>query len=158
VSGLDVARFKEVVGHFATGVVVVTALGERGPAGFTCQSFGSLSLEPTLVSFAAATQSNSWPQIRTASRLAINVLGVHQEALARLFATSVPDKFDGLAWSPGVTGAPVLEGTLASIEGEIVSVSAHGDHDLAVVAVTHAETHEGTPLVYYRRGFGSFLA
>jgi flavin reductase (DIM6/NTAB) family NADH-FMN oxidoreductase RutF len=155
---LDVARFREVVGHFATGVVVVTAAGERGPLGFTCQSFGSLSVEPILISFAARTDSTSWPQISAQGQLAINVLAAHQESLARVFATSTPDKFSGVAWSSGANGAPLLANALAHLEGTILSVSTHGDHDVAVVAVARVESFDGSPLVYYRGGFGSFTS
>ncbi len=157
-TALDIARFREVVGHFATGVVVVTALSDTGPAGFTCQTFGSLSIEPILVSFAARTESSSWPQIRRQSHVAINVLTEHQEALARVFATTTADKFSGVAWEPGASGAPVLHGALAVLEGSLVSVSSHGDHDIAVVAIEHVSSAEGSPLVYYRGGFGSFVS
>jgi flavin reductase (DIM6/NTAB) family NADH-FMN oxidoreductase RutF len=156
VLALDAARFREVMGHFATGVVVVTAISEPGPVGFTCQSFASLSVEPMLVTFAARSESSSWPQIRRAGHLAINVLTNRQEALARVFATTAADKFAGVAWRPGEHGAPLLADALATIEGHLVTVATHGDHDIAVVAVEHAHAQDGSPLVYYRRGFGTF--
>lgn len=155
---LDVARFREVVGHFATGVVVITGVENAQPVGFTCQTFGSLSIDPILVSFAARTASTSWPRLRPAGVVAINVLSSHQEALARVFATSGNDKFDGVAWTSGAQGAPLLGGALASLEGRIVDVTSYGDHDIAVVAVDHVASHDGHPLIYYRGGFGSFSA
>jgi 3-hydroxy-9,10-secoandrosta-1,3,5(10)-triene-9,17-dione monooxygenase reductase component len=153
VSSRGVDDFKDVVGHFATGVVVVSAQTPKGPAGFTCQTFGSLSLEPMLISFGASTQSQSWPRVRVASIVGVNILASDQEALARLFATSGIDKFAGVAWSPAPGGAPLLDGALAHLEGRIVSVATHGDHELAVVAIDFVTRHEGRPLVYYRGGF-----
>jgi 3-hydroxy-9,10-secoandrosta-1,3,5(10)-triene-9,17-dione monooxygenase reductase component len=70
-----------------------------------------------------------------------------------LFATSGIDKFAGVAWSPAPGGAPLLDGALAHLEGRIVSVATHGDHELAVVAIDFVTRHEGRPLVYYRGGF-----
>ncbi len=157
-STLDIARFREVVGHFATGVVVVSASGERGPVGFTCQSFGSLSIDPILVSFSARTDSTSWPQIARVGRLAINILSEHQEALARAFATSSSDKFAGVSYEIGRGGAPLLNNALAHLEGVVLSVSAHGDHDIVVVAVDYIESFDGAPLIYYRGGFGTFTS
>ncbi len=155
-AAIDELHYREVVGHFATGVVVVTAFGENGPLGFTCQCFGSLSVDPILVSFAARTSSSSWPQIARIGALAVNVLAADQEALARVFATSGADKFAEVPWQKGVNGAPLLAGALAHLEGMTLSVTTHGDHDIAVVAVEHVESFSGSPLVYYRGTFGSF--
>jgi 3-hydroxy-9,10-secoandrosta-1,3,5(10)-triene-9,17-dione monooxygenase reductase component len=153
VSSLDVAHFREVLGHFVTGVVVVTAATPDGPVGFTCQTFGALSLEPTLISFSARTLSNSWPKVREVGTIGVNILASDQEALARVFATTGIDKFAGIGWSPGPNSAPLLGGALAHLEGEIVFVSAQGDHDIVVVRVDHVESHTGAPLVFYRGGF-----
>ena len=150
----DVDRFKHVLGHFATGVVIVSANSSEGPAGFTCQTFGSLSLNPMLVSFSANIQSQSWPRVRRAGTVGINILGSDQEELARVFATRGADKFAGVAWSSAPGGAPLLDGALAHIEGRIRSVTTHGDHDLVVVEVDFVDVLSGSPLVYYRGGFG----
>ncbi len=155
VSSLDIALYKEVVGHYATGVVVVTAHSPEGPFGFTCQSFGSLSLEPILVSFAALTESNSWPRVREVGVVGINILSSEQESLARVFATSGIDKFEGVGWTKGPNGTPLLSGALAHLEGRIVGESTYGDHDIAIAEIDYALSHAGSPLVYYRGGFGS---
>ena len=101
VSGLDQARFREVLGHFATGITIVTALEEGEPVGFTCQSFAALSLDPPMVILAPARSSTSWPRIAQAGAFCVNILEEHQEALCRAFAVSGGDKFDGVEWSPG---------------------------------------------------------
>ncbi|MEI8127290.1 MAG: flavin reductase family protein [Actinomycetota bacterium] len=157
-TSLEISHFTEAVGHFATGVVVVTAMGEDGPQGFTCQTFSSLSLEPLLVSFAARSQSSSWPRIRDIGDLAINILASDQESLARGFATSASDKFAGISWRNGSNGAPLLEGTLASIEGTILDLASYGDHDIAIVAPQKFEVRPGVPLLYFRGGFGQFVS
>jgi 3-hydroxy-9,10-secoandrosta-1,3,5(10)-triene-9,17-dione monooxygenase reductase component len=154
VSSLDITQFKHVLSHFVTGVVVVSANSNEGLAGFTCQTFGSLSLEPMLVSFSANTRSQSWPQVRRAETLGINILASDQEQLARVFATRGADKFAGVGWSSAPGGAPLLDGALAHLEGRVNSVTTHGDHDLVVVAIDFVEVQSGNPLVYYRGGFG----
>jgi 3-hydroxy-9,10-secoandrosta-1,3,5(10)-triene-9,17-dione monooxygenase reductase component len=153
VTALDTARFKEALGHYATGVVVVTATTPEGLAGFTCQTFGSLSLEPMLVSFAATTRGASWGQVQRGTAVGISVLAADQEALARCFGQSGADKFAGVSYELGPLSSPLLDGAIAHLEGAIVSVATHGDHDIAVVAVTHVATHPGEPLIYYRGGF-----
>ena len=156
VASLSSAQFKEVVGHFATGVVVVAATTETGPAGFTCQSFAALSLEPLLVTFAATTNGNSWPRIRDVGRVGISVLAEHHETVARALASSSPTKFNDTHHEALSNGAPGVVGALAHIEGDIVSVTTFGDHDIAVVAVTGLSSSSGRPLLYYRGGFGTF--
>lgn len=156
VTSLSTAHFKEVVGHFATGVVVVAAATDAGPAGFTCQSFAALSLEPLLVTFAATTEGNSWPRIREVGRVGISVLAVDQESVARALASSSPTKFDDVSLVELPNGAPGLAGALAHIEGDISSVTTFGDHDIVVVSITGLMSFPGSPLLYYRGGFGTF--
>src|ERR1700728_869398 len=103
-SGFDQARFREVLGHFATGITIVTATDEGEPVGFSCQSFAALSLDPPMVILAPAKSSTSWPRIARAGSFCVNILGEHQESICRAFAVSGGDKFDGVEWTPGVTG------------------------------------------------------
>jgi len=154
----DQARFKEVLGHFPTGVTVVTAMEEGAPVGFTCQSFTSLSLDPPMVALAPAKSSTSWPRIARAGAFCVNVLSSHQEALCRNFAVSGGDKFEGVAWHPGPSGAPVLEGCLAWVDCALGIIHDAGDHELVTGQVLGLGVGEGLPLVFYRGGFGSFSA
>ena len=111
-STFDGARFREVMGHFATGVTIVTAIEEGLPVGFTCQTFTSLSLEPPLVALAPGKNSTSWPRIARTGSFCVNVLSEDQEALCRGFAVSGGPKFEGVAWHPAPgTGSPVIEGS-----------------------------------------------
>ena len=77
---VDPLVMRDVLGHFASGVTVLTADTAEGPIGFTCQSFSSLSLEPPLVAFAPARTSRTWAQLRPLGRFCINVLAEGQEA------------------------------------------------------------------------------
>src|ERR1700733_14188055 len=108
-SGLDQARFREVLGHFATGITIVTAVDDGQPVGFSCQSFAALSLDPPMVILAPAKTSTSWPRIARAGAFCVNILGEHQEAVCRAFAVSGGDKFDGVGGTPGVTRSPLIE-------------------------------------------------
>ncbi len=155
-SGLDQARFREVLSHFATGITIVTALEDGEPVGFTCQSFAALSLDPPMVILAPARSSTSWPRIAQAGAFCVNILEEHQEALGRAFAVSGGDKFDGVAWSPGITGSPVINGSLAVVECRLGDIFDGGDHELVTGHVVAMDIAEGSPLLFYRSGFGRF--
>ena len=157
-SGLDQARFREVLGHFATGVTIVTALEEGLPVGFSCQSFAALSLDPPMVVLAPARASTSWPRIRAAGAFCVNILGEHQEAVCRAFAISGGDKFSGVGWRPGITGAPVIDGSLAVVECELGDIFEGGDHEIVTGSVVALDVGEGGPLLFYRGGFGRFVS
>jgi 3-hydroxy-9,10-secoandrosta-1,3,5(10)-triene-9,17-dione monooxygenase reductase component len=162
------ARYREVLGHFATGVTVVTAMEDRVPVGFTCQAFASLSLDPPMVVLAPAKSSTSWPRMVAARAFCVNILAEHQEALARAFAVSGGDKFVGVGWRPGFAGTPVLDGALAWVECELGAVHDAGDHELVTGRVLDLGVGGGGgaggggggggagPLVFYRGGFGRF--
>jgi 3-hydroxy-9,10-secoandrosta-1,3,5(10)-triene-9,17-dione monooxygenase reductase component len=153
---LSEAEFRTVLGHFASGVVVVTGHTDAGPGGFTCQSFFSLSLDPPLICFAPGATSTSWPPIEANGACTVNVLGEEQEALARSFARSGTDKFAGVGWAAGATGAPRLHDTLAWMDCRIEHVLDGGDHRLVVARVVELGAGRGDPLLFYRGGFGSF--
>ena len=149
----SIEEFKDAVGRFATGVVVVTAQTPDGPAGFTCQTFGSLSLEPQLVTFAAAVDGRSWARVRAHGVVGINILADDQVEEARRFATSDADRFGAGQWARGPAGSPLLVGAIAHVEGAIVAVRAHGDHEVAIVRADYVAAHDGEPLLFYRAGF-----
>ncbi|HVX21809.1 MAG TPA: flavin reductase family protein [Acidimicrobiales bacterium] len=155
-SSFDQARFREVLGHFATGITVVTAMEDGAPVGFTCQSFTSLSLDPPLVALAPAKSSTSWPRIAQAGAFAVNILADRQEALCRDFAVSGGDKFAGVPWHLGAAGTPILDGVLAWVECELGIIHDAGDHELVTGRVLHLGVGDGGPLLFYRGGFGRF--
>ncbi|GGR76028.1 hypothetical protein GCM10010284_06190 [Streptomyces rubiginosohelvolus] len=150
------AEFRRVLGHFASGVTVVTARDADGPTGFACQSFASLSLDPPLVSFMVARTSTTWPRIARAGVFCVNVLGAEQSALCRGFAVSGSDKFAGVAYGDApATGSPLLDSVPAWIDCRIHAVHTGGDHLIVVgrVEALGAE-EEGEPLLFHRGAFG----
>jgi flavin reductase (DIM6/NTAB) family NADH-FMN oxidoreductase RutF len=154
----DSARYRQVLGHFPTGVTVVTAMAEGAPVGMAVGSFSSLSLEPPLVLFCAASSSSTWPRIRGAGRFCVNVLAEDQEDVCRAFASKSDDKFAGIGWKHSGLGSPLLDGVLAWIDCELSDVVPQGDHDIAIGAVGDlAVAREGTPLVFFRGGYGRFV-
>jgi flavin reductase (DIM6/NTAB) family NADH-FMN oxidoreductase RutF len=143
-------RMREVLGTFATGVVVVTALADE-PLGFTCQSFVSQSLDPPLVSFSAARTSTTWPQIRPVGQFCVNVLAHDQHELSELFALQGADRFAALDWTPSPLGAPILAGVSAWIECELAAEHDAGDHTIVLGAVRTLDADASRyPLIYYR--------
>jgi 3-hydroxy-9,10-secoandrosta-1,3,5(10)-triene-9,17-dione monooxygenase reductase component len=152
----DTARFREAMGHFPTGITVVTAIDANEPVGFTCQAFASLSLEPPLVALAPGKSSTSWPRIVRAGVFCVNILAEDQEALSRDFAVSGGDKFQGVGWRPAGNGAPLLDGVLAWVECSLVRSHDAGDHELVIGSVQRTGVNQGRPLIFYRGGFGRF--
>ncbi|MFC8951219.1 flavin reductase family protein [Streptomyces sp. NPDC057101] len=155
---VDPAEFRRVLGHFASGVTIVTALDADGPVGFACQSFASLSLDPPLVAFMVARTSTTWPRIAAAGTFCVNVLGAGQAGLCRAFAVSGADKFAGVAWTPApVTGSPLLPSAPAWIDCTITTVHTGGDHLIVVGRVESLDTtNEDAPLLFHRGNFGHF--
>lgn len=154
---IDGARFRQVMGHFCTGVTVVAAVADGQPVGLTLQSFTSLSLDPPLVSVAVGRGSSTWPVIRETGSFVVNVLSDEQEAVARRFATSGLDKFQGVGWVPSPSGAPILNDVLAWVDCRIEGEHEAGDHVLVVARVLDLGVGgEGGPLLFYRGGFGRF--
>ncbi|MDZ7887379.1 MAG: flavin reductase family protein [Mycobacterium sp.] len=149
------AQIKSAFGHFTTGVTIVTGLADGRPEGFTCQSFVALSMEPTYVAFCPAHSSTTWPRIRRAGAVSINILASDQTALGRTFADRRQDRFAGVDWRPGGNGAPSLGGVLARVEADVVDEIEVGDHIIVVAQPTGFWlSADRQPLLYYRGVFG----
>ena len=159
--GIDEARYRQVLGHFPTGVTVITARAPSGPVGLAVGSFSSVSLEPPLVGFFAGKSSSSWPKIREAGSFCVNILAADQEDVCRVFASRAIDKFAGLGWKPMGSGSPRINDVLAWIDCRIEAVHDAGDHELCIGRVTELGVdvdHEHGPLVFFRGGYGRFEA
>lgn len=153
----DSARYRQVLGHFTTGVTVVTAAAAEGPVGLAVGSFSSVSLDPPLVCFFPDKSSSSWPKIEAAGSFCVNILTDEQEDVCRRFAGKSEDKFTGLGWEQAGSGAPLLDDVLAWIDCDIHAVSEAGDHYLVLGAVRDLGVGEPrSPLLFYRGGFGRF--
>jgi 3-hydroxy-9,10-secoandrosta-1,3,5(10)-triene-9,17-dione monooxygenase reductase component len=152
--GPEPRRFRQVLGHFCSGVTVITTADDRGPAGFACQAFAAVSLEPPLVLFCPGRGSATWPRIARAGHFCANVLSAGQRDLARVFgasATTGADKFATVRWSPSSSGAPVLDGVLTWAGCEVEAAYEAGDHHVVVGRVTELGPVGGDqPLLFYR--------
>jgi flavin reductase (DIM6/NTAB) family NADH-FMN oxidoreductase RutF len=146
--------FRDTIGHLATGVCVVTALGPDGPAGLTTNAVASLSLRPRLLVVCFDNTSRTLPVVRAAGRFAVNVLRTGQEDLARLFASKrlAADKFAAVTHSVD-HGVPVLDGALAWLVCDLQAEHPGGDHTIGVGAVTKMGHEEGEPLVFHRGAY-----
>ena len=155
---MDAGRFRHVLGHFPTGVVVVTAMHEEsGPVGMALPSFTSVSLDPPLVAFLPDRGSTSFPLIRAAGSFCINVLADDQEHVCRAFDARGGDKYGSAAWRPAGSGAPVLDGVVAWIDCDIDQVLEAGDHYIVLGRVRDLSVHNTTsPLLFFRGGYGGF--
>lgn len=153
---VDAAEFRNVLGHFASGVTIVTATDGTTPVGFACQSFSSLSLDPPLVAFFVAKTSTTWPRIEKAGRFAVNILAEDQEDLCRGFAVSGADKFAGVAWAAEPGGPPILDGVLAWIDCTLENTVPGGDHLIVIGRVRDLAADGGDrgPLLFHRGAFG----
>jgi 3-hydroxy-9,10-secoandrosta-1,3,5(10)-triene-9,17-dione monooxygenase reductase component len=150
-ASVDGAAMREVLGHFATGVVVVTAAGKDGPIGFTCQSFASLSLDPPLISLAPARSSSTWPRIREVGAFCVNVLADDHEHHSVQFARSGIDRFAGVRWTSGPFGAPILDGVAAWVGATLEHEYDGGDHTIVVGRVRALRADPArAPLLFHR--------
>tara|TARA_R110000850_G_scaffold270071_4_gene402860 strand:- start:435 stop:920 length:486 start_codon:yes stop_codon:yes gene_type:complete len=157
-NGFSEREFRDAMSQFCTGVVVVSGQTEAGPAGFSVQSFVSVSLDPPLIAVCPALGSTSWPKIRDLPNFGINILGVHQEDLCKRFASPNIDRFEGVAWTPSPYGTPMLDDTLGFIDCALEAEHDAGDHALVVARVLEFQLHEPlrNPLLFFRGSFGSF--
>jgi 3-hydroxy-9,10-secoandrosta-1,3,5(10)-triene-9,17-dione monooxygenase reductase component len=145
-------RFRAVMGHFTTGVAVITATGPAGPVGMTANAVCSLSLDPLLLLVCFDRTARTFPIVRDTERFGVNVLAAGQENLARLFASKLPEA-EKFAEVPHTVhdGIPVIEGTLAWLGCRLDRLYPGGDHEIGIGAVETAEIGaEAEPLVWYR--------
>lgn len=155
----DSAHFRQVMGHFPTGVTIITGMAGDVPAGFTIGSFTSVSLEPPLVGFLPQVSSDTWAAIAPSGRFCVNVLGAGQGAACWRFAKKgVDDRFGDVAWHPVITGSPILDDAIAWIDCDVDLIHEVGDHYFVVgrvLAMSHADD-DPRPLVFYRGKLGGY--
>lgn len=153
----DSASFRAVLGHFATGITVITAMDGAEPVGLAANSFTSVSLDPPLVLFCAAKTSSTWPRIQRAGHFTVNVLDEHQEPMSKVFATPGADRFGQVAWRVGNHG-PILEDVHAFLDCDIETEHDAGDHIIVVGRVRALGLMaDAGPLLFYRGRYGRLL-
>lgn len=152
------AEFKAVLGRFPTGVTVVTTCDGERPAGVTVNAFASVSLDPPLVLVCIDRRSHLHDMVTRSGFFAANILGAHQQEVSRRFAGQMGDRNERFRLTPyheGVTGAPILEGTIAHVECRVSAVYPGGDHSIFLGEVIALGAVPGEPLIYYRARYGA---
>ena len=149
----DPATFRSVMGHFATGVTVVTAVGPDGPVGMTANAVCSLSLDPLLLLVCFDNRARTLPIVRAAGRFGVNVLSAGEEDLALRFASKHEGKFDDVLHTVE-DDIPILDGALAWVGCDLRELLPGGDHVIGIGAVRSAAYRDGSPLLWYRGAFG----
>jgi len=156
---IDPETFRRVMGHFVTGVTVVSALDDGRPFGITVNAFSSVSLDPPLIMVALDRRRFLTPIVRAGGRYAVNILSEEHRALSDCFAGADVEPgreaFCGAAWHPGLTGLPLIDGAIGTLECTVVQTFSAGDHDLFIgrVDTMANEEHHPMPLLYYRRRY-----
>lgn len=148
--------FRKVLGHFASGVTIITTTdGDGRPTGLTASAFTSVSLEPPLILVCVAHKSQSYPAMLERGRFAVNFLRREQEDVSRRFATSRLDKFDGVPHRMCELGVPILTEALAHVACVTVNKHVEGDHTVFIGRIEECGTADGMPLLYYRGKYDS---
>ncbi len=159
--GVDRLHFRHIAGHFATGVTVITTGRDGVYHGMTANAFTSLSLEPALALVCVEKSAHTYPVLDQSGLFNVNVLGENQQHLSRLFAnkeSQAGHDLNGIAFSLGATGAPLLAGCLAYIECRVVARHDGGDHTIFVGVVERAALGENNgPLLFYRGAYRKIL-
>jgi 3-hydroxy-9,10-secoandrosta-1,3,5(10)-triene-9,17-dione monooxygenase reductase component len=149
--------FRDTLGRFASGVVVVAGIDAAGPAGLTCQSFCSVSLDPPLIAVSPSLRSASWRRIGATGAFTVSVLASHQRDLCLHFGRGgQQDKFAAAGWEPAPSGAPYIKDAVAWLDCVITAVHPAGDHLVVLGEVGHLAARDGDPLLFHRGGFGTF--
>jgi len=152
---VDPQVFRSVVGHFASGVTVITGADGEGLFGTTASAVSSLSMEPPMMLVCLNRSSSTHDRVAATGRYAINILSVDQDALAARFGRKGDDKFAGVAHRMSARGLPLLDGALATIECDVVETATGGTHTIFLGLVREALAAAGEPLAYYRGRFGA---
>lgn len=152
-TSIDSSHFRKALGHYASGITVISSLVEGEPIGFTCQSFYSVSMNPPLVSFSVMAGSASYPKIRQAGRFAVNILSDKQVRISNQFAQRGADKWQGIEWWESPLGNPVIANSVQWLDCEIYAEHAAGDHVIVIGEVKALGPEYSAirqPLVYFK--------
>jgi flavin reductase (DIM6/NTAB) family NADH-FMN oxidoreductase RutF/DNA-binding IclR family transcriptional regulator len=157
-AGIPPDHFRRVLGHFPTGVTVITAIDPDGsPIGMSVGSFTSVSLDPPLVAFYPDRSSTTFPGIRAAESFCVNVLADDQEWICRQMARKGSAKFESVQWTPAPSGAPILTGCVAWIDCAVDQIADAGDHLLVLGRVHELQVaSQDMPLLFFQGGYGRF--
>ena len=152
---VDPIQFRHVMGHFPTGVTVVTTATDGERHGMTANSVTSVSLDPVMILVCLGREARTALAIQRCGRFAVNILGEHQEEISRRFARPRQDHFEGLEVVEGPGGLPLLPGCLAYLVCTVHDVVPAGDHDIVLGNVDHCDLNAngGSPLLFFQGGY-----
>ncbi|MBW2941371.1 flavin reductase family protein [Zhongshania aquimaris] len=147
--------FRDALGHFATGVTIVTSSNKDGRVGLTANSFNSVSLDPPLVLWSLSKTSNCLAAISESGYFAVHILAYDQIELSKSFAKKSTQKFDGLACDEGIGGSPLISGCSAVFQCKVLTQYEGGDHIIFVGEVLEYERSDKAPLLFHKGKFHS---
>ncbi len=155
---LSSSEFRKALGHFTTGVTVITVEREPGKIhGMTANSFTSVSLDPMLILVCVDHRAKMLPLLEKKKHFGVSVLKAGQEAISEYFAkrehSSEAEQRLGIHFRTTPAGAPIIDGTLLQMGCRVVSLHVAGDHTIFIGEVHDAEMYEGEPLLYFRGGY-----
>lgn len=155
---IDALRYREVMGHYPTGVTVVSGIADDGePVGMVVGTFTSVSLDPPLVAFLPTLTSRRFARIRTARSFCINVLAYDQVELCRTMSSPTPTQFADIEWTVSPSGAPAIAGAVAHIHCVPREAIEAGDHFIQLCEVESMQVaRQVTPLLFFQGGYGGF--
>ena len=152
----DILKLRQCLGHFATGVTVVTcAAADGSPRGITANSFSSVSLEPPLVLWNIAKVSNSLQAYLGAEHFAINILAADQQAVSEHFARTDHTRFNGIDYTQSSDGVPILPGTIACLECRTHDIHDCGDHYIIIGEISRFRSNGGDPLIFLHGAYAT---
>lgn len=157
---IDSRAFRDTLGLYASGVTIIGGFDGEKPAGFTCQSFYSVSVDPPLVSFSVMLSSTTYPRIRETGKFSVNVLSESQHRVSNQFARKDTDKWAGIDWSLTRKQNPIIARTLMWLDCDLFAEYKVGDHYIVIGRVDEispADWHNGEPLVYFKGQYRHLL-
>ena len=154
---IDQDAFKRALRGWASGVTVVTSRAGDKVHGMTVSAFSSVSVDPPLVLVCANQGSMTHSVIEEGGIFAVNILAEHQQDVSNLFASSKNEssRLERVAWTAGETGAPLIDGALATIECKVHRAHREGSHTIYIGEVQAVRTSDAPPLLYYQGGYRS---
>lgn len=159
---IDRRAFRDALGHYASGITIISGLLDGTPVGFTCQSFYSVSIDPPLVSFSVMKTSSSWPKIRPLTDFSINLLSWDQLEVSDTFGRSSVDRWANVKWTQSPHGNPIIDDALVWLDCSLFAEHEAGDHWIVICNVKNiaspSDDKNRLPLLFYKGRYCQLIA